>query len=93
MHAFKNVKFGKVENALSYLGRNSMGIYLYHGFVLFIFNLSFLSVWVNETSNYGFEIVISFIIAIIIAIFSMIIDRIVKESKLLCYILYGEKRD
>ena len=86
---FQSVDLRQIGKGLSSLGQRTLDIYIYHGFILCLFNLDFLCKWVNLTSNYIIEFILSVIVAVIVALISILIGRFIKTSTVLSRIVYG----
>ena len=89
-HFFKVNEFGVIGNYFNYFGIKSLDIYLYHGFVLSLFNLEFFNLWVSGTLNIMIEIIVSIIIAVVVAITCILIGNIIKSSPVTYRIIYGK---
>lgn len=88
---FQNMEFGTIGGGLSYFGSQTLDIYLYHGFVLGLFNLQLFSLWVCNSSNLLIEIIVSVIIAIITSVVCISVGKIIKHSTALSWVVYGNR--
>lgn len=89
LQLFKRHDFGLLGIRLAYFGKNSLDIYLFHGFVLGLLNLEFFSLWASQTGNILIELVASVLISIIVSLICITIGRTIKQSLLFEKIIYG----
>lgn len=88
---FQNIEFGTVGRGLLCLGSQTIDIYLYHGFVLGLFNLQMFSSWVCSSSNLLIEIIVSVLIAIVTSVVCIGIGKVIKHSTALTWVVYGNR--
>lgn len=79
------------ENELSFFGKGCLDIYLFHNFFLPIINLQVLGNWFSQTGNYFIEGLFLVITSISIAYLCLFIGNVIRKSKLLSFIIYGDK--
>lgn len=84
-----------IENWLEWLGTKTLDIYLYHGFFLAgigfgVLNLDNLSIWVQDTNNSLFCLLVIIITSVFLSYFSIWIGYILKNSKILRKFIYGQ---
>lgn len=79
-----------IENALAYIGKNSLDIYIYHFFIIKILFLSEFGTWISKTGNYAIEGFCSLCLSIVIAYLCILIGKTIKKSQILELIVYGK---
>lgn len=77
------------DNTLSYIGRNTLDIYIYHFFIVVNINLQMVGTWLNTTNNHIIETFFVVLISIIICYISILMGRIIKNSFVLDSVIYG----
>lgn len=79
-----------LDKGLAYIGRHSLDVYVFHYFFLKIVNLSFLRIWVDKTENFLFEGLLIIPLSIVIALLSIGIGCLIRQSNLLRIVVYGD---
>ena len=80
----------RVETALSYIGKSSIDVYLFHFFFLNAINLHDLGTWVDDSKNYFLQSVLILGIALLISCLCILLAKIIRKSHLLLFIIYGK---
>lgn len=78
-----------IENQLSFIGRNSLEVYIFHYFFLYNLNVNFIQTWALNTHNGLLELVFIASISIIITYLSICVGWIFHQEKWLQRIVYG----
>lgn len=89
----REYKDSKVERWLSDIGKQTLDIYIYHGFFILgalQLNLLFLKEWVYETNNYVLCFIIASLASILLAYLSIFIGKCVRTSNFFRIIIYGK---
>lgn len=83
-------KHSLFDTILSFVGKTSIDVYLFHFFFLNAINLSVLGEWFDFTQNYLLESLLVTTIALLISYISIIISKVIKKSVLLTALVYGK---
>jgi len=91
VHYFK-ANESKIPNTLTFIGRYSLEIYLFHWF--FLPSLDFMSDWyenttMNFTNNFTILLVASFIVTVPIVALCIIFSKIIQENKYIRIVGFG----
>ena len=81
---------GVIGKNIAAIGRNSLDVYLFHGFFLSMFNLELFGNWIGRTSNYVIELIVLLVISFIVAVLSLLLGIIIKQSCFLSKFIYGK---
>lgn len=94
-HVFMKGIHPKLEKCFSYLGRQSLPIYILH----FVFNVKvlavgsfFVSSFTSTMDLFTMEFLYSFTVSVIIIILSLLLYRILAYSAIIRFLFFGEKR-
>lgn len=79
----------KFVKQVSFIGQNTLDIYIYHYFLLPIININSLGLWGLRTGNYLLELVMLLLLALLVAYISIAIGKIIRLSHILNIIVYG----
>jgi len=90
IYLFNRLDNQKISDQLSYLGKNTLDIYIFHHLFIEAINVKDICAWISETSNILFEIVFLLIISIFISYCSALWGKLLKQSKFVENIVYGK---
>ena len=82
-----------LEKGLSYLGRHTLDIYIYHYFFLRIIHLDALGKWFINTHNYLLEIALLILLALAVSVACVLLGMIIRQSEALRLLVYGQIPD
>jgi fucose 4-O-acetylase-like acetyltransferase len=95
VYLFKNkiIDDERIQIIFSHLGKNMLGIYIFHNFfVMRIYEIGdFVSTQTDILTGMTLQTILSFLNALTAIILSLICIKIVHASKILSYLLFGEK--
>ena len=83
-----------VENELVRLGKGSLDIYIYHYFFIRPiggYRMTEFGEWLQRTDNWLLEFFILTVIAVITSYCCLLIGRVLRQSRILTFIIYGKK--
>lgn len=86
-------KDSKLENWLSNIGRQTLDIYIYHGyFILGVLQFNLLSIkdWMITTNNHIICLIIAIVISVLIAYIAILIGKLVRSSDAVRKLVYGQ---
>lgn len=78
-----------IEKQLAVIGKNSLEIYLFHYFFLRSLHLSTFGEWIEKSDNDLIEFIVGLVFAVICAYVCILAGYVIKRSKLLSMIIYG----
>ena len=91
--------FYKKRNVQSYayreletFGRYSLEIYVFHYFLIQNCNMTIMGDYIKISGNHCFEILVSLIISLIIAYICVLASSLIHESKILSFLLLGNRK-
>lgn len=79
----------KIEDQLSFVGRYSLEVYIFHYFFLYNINISFVQSWAINTNNGFLELLFIITVSIIITYMSIFVGWLFHQEKWLQRIVYG----
>lgn len=82
----------KLGNALQYVGRRTLDIYLLHYFFI-PRNLIFVGKFFNDFENPIVEFALTFVLAMIVVAVSLVVSNVIRISPFLAHNLFGAKYD
>jgi len=82
----------KIGFYLQIIGKHTLDIYFLH-YLFLPYNLSSIGRWFKNNPNPLFEFFASFALAIIVVVTCLIVSRILRQSSVLSYLLFGGKKD
>lgn len=88
--AKRETKITALENFLSFLGRNSLNIYVWHGLLLPFVNLFMLEKFFKAGNNILIELIIATILGLTISVVSLYIGKLFMTSNFVRIVFYGE---
>ncbi|MBQ0075449.1 MAG: acyltransferase [Prevotella sp.] len=83
----------KVEKWLSNIGKQTLDIYIYHGFFILgtlQLNLQYLKDWTVSTNNHVLCLIIATIVSVLLAYISIFIGKFVRTSDIVRKLVYGQ---
>lgn len=78
------------ERQLSFIGKKTLDIYIYHFFIINITHLDVLGKWFADTGNYFFEVLLGAIYSVLVAYICIGFGNIVRKSDIFKMIIYGD---
>lgn len=78
------------ENELSRFGKNSLDIYIFHFFLLKTLNIKTVCDWFYQSGNLLFESMFLIFFSTIIAYICLCIGKLIRKSRALSFIVYGD---
>lgn len=78
------------EDTLARFGKGSLDIYIFHFFILKSLNIKAIDYWFNQSGNILFELIFLVFLSIIIAYICLNIGKLIRISRPLSFIVYGE---
>lgn len=81
-----------VEQFLSFVGRNSLDVYIIQYFMFRIINMKVLAEWLRSTNNYLFEVLLVIAVAAIVSTICVYIGKILRHSNFLHLVCYGHRK-
>ncbi len=78
-----------IERKLSYIGKKTLDIYIYHCFVTQYIAMGCLNLYLEETNNILIEFILSLMVALIVVFISIAIGKIIRKSDILKVLVYG----
>lgn len=82
----------RVSNLLAFIGRHSLDVYVFHYFFFQIISLLPFGVWVSQTKNYLIEGMVIIPLAVIIALLSIGVGWLIRQSHVLARVIFDEKQ-
>lgn len=79
----------KIETSLSFFGKNSLNIYLFHSLILYNIDLRALMRWFVETNNTFFELFVSAVVCILMSLCAVYIGKFIMLSDFVRDYVYG----
>ena len=90
LFVWRENKFSYIEKKLSYVGRNTLDIYVLHYFIVCNINLVTVDRWLENSNNYVLSIFFTLFIAIPITFISIGIGKILHRSTFVEKYIYGK---
>lgn len=84
---------GFVNRQLSWIGKNTLYIYVFHYFLLETVDLKMVYNAIVATHNYLAELLLIFAVSLVLAYISVCVGRILRRNRLLNLVLFGVPLD
>lgn len=81
-----------IDRTLSFIGRNTLDIYVLHYFLVSSINFQVISIWLQKTDNSLLAFVIASMLSILITFSSIFISKLLKQDLVLRKYAFGEKK-
>lgn len=78
------------ERQLSFFGKKTLDIYVYHFFILNLTHLDVLGRWFTDTGNYFLEVLLGAIYSVLVSYICIGIGNLVRMSDIFKMIIYGD---
>ena len=79
----------RIERGLTYLGKHTLDIYIFHYFLLQIIDIAGFGRWVAHSGNYLIELIALISLSIIVSLGCIGIGYVIRISPILSKIIYG----
>lgn len=78
-----------ITRNLSYYGRHTLDIYLFHFFIIRLTNLDLVGNWFVESGNILLEIISGIVYSVLVAIICILISKVIHQSKYINNVVFG----